>query len=128
MLEVPLLLTPEPAPGTYGQHLADIMNGYPGPQQRNDLYVLLENHTSTMKKHALDEQKLEELGVMPLIEASLAQRSLQRDSVEFYNFKARYGNGVVIFDPETVSILDYIITDDLASSTTDPTTVAKHGE
>ena len=104
------------------------MNGYPGPQQRNDLYVLLENHTSTMKKHALDEQRLEDLGVSALIAASLEAQSLGINDVEIYNFKARYGTGVVIFDSETASILDYIVTDNFAGSTTETAALADQNE
>jgi len=101
------------------------MNGYPGPQQRNDLYVLLINHKDSMKKHALDDQQLEELGVLSLINESLDQLSKNSDEMEFYNFKARYGEGVVIFDPETANILDYIRTDNLPNSATKSTTVAE---
>lgn len=124
MLEVPMLLTPDPKAEDYGQYLENIMNGYPGPEQRNDLYVLLENHTSAMKKHALDKHSLEALGVSPLIAASLEQQSLERDNVEFYNFKARYSNGVVIFDPETKSILDYISTNGLTKPPASESTMA----
>lgn len=128
MLKIPMLLTPDPESGVYAQFLEDIMNGYPGPQQRNDLYVLLENHTSTMKKHALDEQRLEDLGVSALIAASLEAQSLGIDDVEIYNFKARYGTGVVIFDSETASILDYIVTDNFAGSTTETAALADQNE
>ncbi|MFT5893169.1 MAG: hypothetical protein ACI8VW_000034 [bacterium] len=128
MLEVPLLLTPDPKTEEYGQFLVDIMNGYPGPHQRNDLYVLLENHTNTMTKHALNSQKLERLGVSSLVAASLAKQSLDQDDVEFYNFTARYSEGVVIFDPETVSILDYISTDNIIKPTKESATVAKRDE
>ena len=124
MRDIPLLLTPDPESGNYGQFLEDILNGYPGPQQRSDQYVVLADHTDAMKKHALDNQRLEELGVSTLVTASLERQSLQEDEVEFYNFKARYGNGVVVFDPETASILDYIRTDNLENSATDSTTVA----
>lgn len=128
MLEIPMLLTPDPESGGYGQFLADIMNGYPVPQQRADLYVLLENQTDAMKKHALDEQRLATLGVSPLITASLEARSLEIDDVQIYNFEARYGAGVVIFDSETASILDYIVTDNLASSTTQSAALAEQNQ
>jgi hypothetical protein len=104
------------------------MNGYPGPQLRNDLYVLLESHTSAIKKHALETQRLEALGVSSLITASLTQQSRGRDEVEFYTFKARYGDGVVIFDPETASILDYISTNNLVTPATESTTLTEPEE
>lgn len=126
MLKIPMLLTPDPTPEEYPKFLENIMNGYPGPQQRSDRYVLLAEHTSAMKKHALDAQKLEDLGVSSLITASLKQQSLQQDQVEFYNFKARYGEGIVIFDPQTASIVDYIKIQPPVSSATESTTVAGH--
>lgn len=119
LLNIPLLLTPDPENGNHGKFLEDYMNGYPGPQQRNDLYVSLEKNTDAMKKHALDEQRLEDMGVSPLIAASLKRRSLRKNDVEFYKFKARYGNGVVVFNPETASILDYISTDNIVKPTTE---------
>ena len=121
MLKVPMLLTPDPTPEEYPKFLENIMNGYPGPQQRSDRYVLLAEHTAAMKKHTIDALKLEELGVSALITASLEQQSLQQDEVEFYNFKARYGEGIVIFDPETASILDYIKIEAPAISAAEPT-------
>ena len=128
MLNVPLLMTPDPESGNYDQFLSDIFNGYPGPQQRSDQYVVLADHTSAMKKHALDAQRIEDMGASALIQASLEQQTLSIDDVEFYAFKARYGDGVVIFDPETARILDYISTDGLTESTTESTTVAGNSE
>ena len=128
MLEIPMLLTPDPKSGSNGQFLEDFLNGYPEPQQRNDLYVLLENHTSALKKHVLDEQRLERLGASTLLAASLKARSLEMDDVEIDNFKARYGTGVVIFDSDTASILDYIVTDNLDSSKTHSAALANQSE
>lgn len=122
-MQIPLLLTPEPEDSA--QVLEDILNGYPGPQQRSDQYVALADHTSDMKKHALNDQRIEELGASAQIATALEKQSLQRDSVEFYSFKARYGDGVVIFDPQTARILDYIKTDNVDSSATESTTVAE---
>lgn len=125
MLEVPLLLTPDPAPGEYDQFLADIMNGYPGPQQRSDLYVSLDRQADAIKQYTLSEKQLIDLGVWSSITASLANRSLAADELEFYNFKARYTDGVVIFDPDTARILDYIRTDTIASTAGESTTRAE---
>lgn len=125
ILKVPMLLTREPVSGGYGQFLEDFMNGYPGPQQRNDLYVALHEHADTLKKYALDDQRLKTLGVSDLVKASLKRKSLAREDVELYNFKARYATGVVIFDPESVSILDYINTDNLVKPATESASIAE---
>lgn len=108
LLSLPLLLTPPPADGDYGQFLEDIFNGYPGPQRRSDLYVPVAQNHDKMKADALDAAYLEERGVLSQVERSLAKRAKALDEVEIYPFKARYADGVALFDPTEHRILDYV--------------------
>lgn len=108
LLSLPLLMTPPPADGDYGQYLVDIFNGYPGPQRRSDLYVPLAQHHDVMKGDALDTGYLEENGVLRKVEQSLAKRSKALEDVEIYPFRARYADGVALFDPVDKQILDYV--------------------
>lgn len=106
LLQLPLLLTPEPE--DYGQFLADVLNGYPGPRERSDLFVPVAQHHDAMQKDALDWQTLAERGVEDAVRTALEKQQLQAGNVELYPFKARYANGIAIFDPSTMKILDFV--------------------
>lgn len=108
LLQLPLLLTPEPAPEDYGQFLADILNGYPGPQERSDLYVPAAQHPQAMRKNALDWQQIAERGSEEAVRAALRKKKLDDESIELYTFRARYARGIVIYDPSRSTIVDFI--------------------
>ena len=108
LLNVPLLLTPEPAEGGYGQFIEDIFNGYPGPQRRSDLYVPIAQNHDAIKQDALSQDYLEKQGILNDVEKSLAKRSKTLKQIEIYPFKARYADGVVLFDPIEKHIIDYL--------------------
>ncbi|MFK8076299.1 MAG: hypothetical protein AB8B84_06915 [Granulosicoccus sp.] len=108
LLNVPLLLTPPPAPGKYAEHLNEIFNGYPGPQRRSDQYVSLESNHESMQKDALDIETLNAMGAADVITAALQRKSLELNEVELYKFKARYADGVAVFDPDNKRILDFV--------------------
>lgn len=109
MLDLPLMLTPAPSKETYGKYLEEILNGYPGPDQRSDLFVPLGEHHASMQADALDPQELADLGALPTIEKAMKKVPLQAaESVEFYRFKARYASGIAIFDPQSMRIIDYV--------------------
>lgn len=124
LLDVPLLLTPEPTPEEYGKYLENMLNGFPGPQERSDQYVPVASHHDSMAQDALDRQQLVERGAMDVIEQALEKQSLDAEAVEFYRFKARYANGIAIFDPEDMRIVDFVTLDApvIAAATADTTT------
>ncbi|ASJ76424.1 hypothetical protein [Granulosicoccus antarcticus] len=110
MLKVPLLLTPTPSleDGGYGKVLEDMFNGYPSPQERSDQYVsVVENHAA-MRAGALGIEQLAEKGVLEVVERALQKHSLKPENVEFYKFQARYASGIVLFDPQSMQIVDFI--------------------
>ena len=106
LLQMPILLTPEP--DNQGKHLEEILNGYPGPQERSDQYVPITAHHESMQKGALSTTDLAEAGASEAIERALKKLSLASSNVEFYKFKARYANGIAIFDPHDMRIVDYV--------------------
>ncbi len=106
LLQLPLLLTPEP--DDYGQFLADILNGYPGPQGRSDLYEPLTLKHEAMQKDALNWQAVADLGAEAAVRAALEEQQLKAEDVELYPFKARYANGIAVFDPSNLQILDFV--------------------
>lgn len=108
LLNVPLLLTPAPAPGKFEEYLSEIFNGYPGPQRRSDQYVSIEHNHDAMKKDSLDIATLGDMGAEDIVTTALKRKSLSFDEVELYIFKARYADGVAVFDPDSKSILDFI--------------------
>ncbi|MFK7856089.1 MAG: hypothetical protein AB8B79_18370 [Granulosicoccus sp.] len=112
LLKLPLLLTPEPE--NYGVYLEEIFNGYPGPNERSDQFVPLAAHRESMRKHALTPAEVENAGASEAIDQALAKLSLATDNVELYKFKARYDNGIAIFDPRELRILDFVTYDSKA--------------
>ena len=106
LLKLPLLLTPEPE--NLGKHLEEILNGYPGPNERSDQFVPLAAQRESMHKGALSMADLDDAGASEEIEQALNKLSLAASDVEFYKFKARYANGIAIFDPNGLRILDYV--------------------
>jgi hypothetical protein len=108
MLQLPLLLTPEPKREDYGKFLENILNGYPGPQERSDQYLPVASHHDLMAKDALSTQQLADKGALDAVELALRKRSKTHADVEFYRFKARYADGIAIFDPRTMRIIDFV--------------------
>ena len=108
MLQVPLLLTPIPEDGGFGKILEDVLNGYPGPQERSDQYVPLAAHHDAIRPDALGLQQLADRGALQVVERALKKRSLKPEEVEFYRFQARYARGIVILDPESMQIVDFV--------------------
>jgi len=106
LLELPLLLTPEPE--DFGQYLADILNGYPGPQDRSDQYVPVSEHHDAMQKDALDWQSVVDRGSEQAVQAALQKRQLELGAVELYPFRARYADGIALFDPAAMKIVDFV--------------------
>ncbi len=106
LLRLPILLTPEP--DNLGEYLVEILNGYPGPQERSDQYLPIAAHHESMQKDALSATDLAQAGASEEIEQALNKLSLAAGNVEFYKFKARYANGIAIFDPIDMRILDYV--------------------
>jgi hypothetical protein len=112
LLKLPLLLTPEP--DDLSTHLEEILNGYPGPQERSDQFVPIAAHHESMQKGALSTIDLAQVGASEEIEQALNKLSLAASDVEFYTFKARYANGIAIFDPNNMRILDYVTYESIA--------------
>ena len=119
LLQLPLLLTPEP--DNYGQFLADILNGYPGPQGRSDLYQPVTQHHDAMQQDALAWQAISDMGVESDVRASLEEQQLHAEEVELYTFKARYASGIAVFDPSAMQIVDFIPEDSPAVAAARPT-------
>jgi len=106
LLKLPMLLTPEPE--NLGEHLQEILNGYPGPNERSDKFVPITAHHDSMQGGILSRAELDQAGASDEISQALDKLSLDESEVEFYKFKARYANGIAIFDPTTMRIVDYI--------------------
>ena len=120
LLKVPLLLSPIPEIGGFGKILADVLNGYPGPQERSDQFVPLEEHHDAIRADALELRQLAERGALHSVEQALKKRSLKPEDVEFYKFKARFASGIAIFDPETMQIIDFVPNDYSRTSPSEP--------
>ena len=110
-LSLPKMLAPAPGKGEFGQYMSELLNGYPEPHARSDLYVPLADNLHQIKQDALSESQLADSGALSAVTTALGKHDLELGDVDIYRFKARYANGVLLFDPVTVSILDYVTYD-----------------
>jgi len=93
---------------TFGQYLEDVMNGYPEAFQRNDQYMDLADGRDGMKKGALDQEDLEQLGWYEQVQQEVQAKGFDNETLEFYKFKTRYASGVAMFDTASLKIVDYL--------------------
>jgi len=107
-LSVPYYLTPTPTAEEFGQRMQDLLNGYPGPQQRSDQYITLAEGHNDMQRYRLTDSQVNALNAVDAISDSLTKHELNREDVELYTFKARYAEGIAVFDPIELRIVDYI--------------------
>lgn len=117
LLQVPLMLTPEPTRDEFASYLEELLNGYPGPQQRSDRYISLAAAHNSIRANALSRQQLEDRNALQAVEASLARHDRELAQVEVHDFTARYATGVAILDPENLKILDYVALDSTVPAT-----------
>jgi hypothetical protein len=106
LLNVPVFMTPPPE--NYGEFLQEILNGYPEPRERSDLYIPIDQGRAQMTGGQQNLQQLDSNGMLDVVKASLTRRDLHIDEVEVYTFKARYASGLVLFDPDQLRIIDYL--------------------
>ena len=104
---VPLLMTPTPGRGDFGQYLADLFNGLPEMHERSDKYVVIAAGDGALSDEALTLDALDE-GERDAVEAALRDVSVGAGAIELHRFKARYASGVAIYDPASARILDYV--------------------
>ena len=110
-----MLINPTPKNGeTYGKYLEQIRNGYPLAYERSDQFAELAGHLEMVSKSAWPIDELPNPGQREAVEAAIASAGLQADELEFHDFRARYASGIVIFDPKSVKILDYVVVDSSA--------------
>ena len=103
----------------YGKYLEDIFNGYPDPQERSDRYDQIASNYDTMKQRKLTIDELRDSGQWAAVEKKLQSTKTDLQDVDLYRFKARYANGVAVFSPEKMRIVDYIRLENPKRSETD---------
>ncbi|MBX2878586.1 MAG: hypothetical protein KTR32_01580 [Granulosicoccus sp.] len=106
IMQVAMMVTPPPE--NYSQFVANLLNGYPEPQQRSDLFIPIANGHSMMQNAQQDEALLEANGSLQAVNEALASRSMTMDDVEVYPYKTRYSSGMALFDPQTLRIIDFV--------------------
>ncbi len=112
-----LIMAPVPNKHTFGQYLEDIFNGYPQPSERSDQYMKLTDARDDMQKGMLDEESLTRMGWNQTHEKAALKKGLDVEQLELYRFKTRYSEGVAMFDPNTLRIVDYVPLDVKKSAT-----------
>jgi len=106
---VPLLLTPDPLPGGFGQYLEDLFNDFPEMHARSDKYTVPASDEAVLVERALGLGDLEAAGEREAVEAALAKRPPgTTDSIALHRFKARYADGIALYDIAAARIVDYV--------------------
>lgn len=103
-----LVIAQPPTKDSFGQYLADVMNGYPDAVTRSDQFISISDGREAMQKWALDDETLTSLGWKEQLEEAVSEEQLNADNLELYRFETRYATGVVLFDADDLAILDYI--------------------
>jgi len=107
-----MLLTPPPTPEKFADYLLELVNDYPGPHERSDQYVTLASSLDTIRDYALDDAKLEQLGMLTAVEKAVKRGGFDKENIEYHYFKARYAKGIAVLDVKRGEILDYIRNDE----------------
>lgn len=102
------IYTVQPTGASFGKFMADLLNGFPEAHERSDKYLILADNYEAMRKDRLDQEELEKNGTWAVVNAKLTKSKRSLDNVDLYRFKARYGRGVAVFDPQKMRIVDYI--------------------
>jgi len=102
-----VMATP-PDKETFGQYLADLLNGYPDAVTRSDQFMAISEGYSFMQEHVLDDEALVQRGWKKQLEDAVPAKRLNSDTIELYRFETRYASGVALFDTEEHIIVDYI--------------------
>lgn len=116
----PFLVTPDPEPGMMTTRLQEALNGYPPPYLRIDLFARAVDSRSSLENGASNLNDLDD-PTRTAVETVLDNRSLAPDTVQLHRFEARYATGIVIVDPVSARVLDYV-----PVTTNAPTMAAAH--
>jgi len=108
LLKIPMYLTPEPNSADYAQFLANLFNGYPGPRERSDQYVAIDSRPDELGKGIMTTEVLAEQGILAAVKKAANENKVQLKDIHVYKFQARYDKGVLLFDPKTHRIVDYV--------------------
>jgi len=102
------IYTTKPVGKSMGRFIADLLNGYPEAHERSDKYLPMAKNYDEMRESRIKKEKLEDDGHWAQVEAELIKHQHSLDTFDLYHFTARYGQGVAVFDPEQMRIVDYI--------------------
>lgn len=104
-----ILLTPEPAPGKFGEYVSNLLKGYPESHERLDLFEKLSpKHAETLSVRAKSKEDLELTGADEYIAKAMQKGGYDEADIEVHHFKARYSKGLVLYSKSQNEILDYI--------------------
>ena len=114
-----VVFTEPPTGENLGQFLEDIFNGYPEPQERSDKYLPIDTTHDRLQQQASSIETLKENGTWDTVAKRVDGLNKQPEDLEFYPFRARYGSGIAIFDPETLRITDFVAVTPIRQATTE---------
>jgi len=124
LLEIPHYVTATSSATEQHNFLEDYLNGYPGPQQRSDKYLELVEGHNEMQRYRITEEQLVQMHGWKPVNRVLKKYALTLSDVELYKFKARYAEGVAIFDPDKLRIINYVAIDPDSNKAKEPEMMA----
>ncbi len=83
---------------SFGKYLQEVLNGMPSLRERTDKYHPLSQNHEQLAKSRLDRDTLQKKNALKIIDAVLRQENKSFDDYQYYNFRARYGRGIALFD------------------------------
>lgn len=104
-----MLFTPRPKSGEFRNYVRELLDGMPEPHERLDLFEKRgPEHAEDIGLFATDKTSLEETGADVFVDAAIKKGGFDADNIELHRFKARYAQGIVLFDKTKQEILDYV--------------------
>lgn len=95
---------------SFGKYLEEVLNGMPSLRERTDKYHPLGEHAEDLAKSKLEMKELLEGRALEKIESYLRSTNKTLDDFEYYKFKARYANGVALYDTDEKRVVRLVKT------------------
>jgi hypothetical protein len=82
----------------FGTYLAGVLNGMPGLNERTDKYHSLADYAQELSQYKLAQSDISQTNTLNKIKSVLSNENKTVSDVHMYRFKARYGDGIALFD------------------------------
>ncbi len=94
----------------YEKYLEEVLNGMPALRERTDKYHPLSEHHKQLAYSKLDYDELIDNNALEKIESLLRSEDKSLNDYEYYKFRARYGQGIALFNTDLKHVVHLIST------------------